>query len=216
MNATERLLVNQGAEARLWESVFLQRPVIVKERFKKQYRTQELDAKLTISRLKQEARGLIRSRKLGVLTPVLYYVDYNSNSLFLEKIEGRSVKEMLSDGAVGLEQREDLFQRIGTAVATLHDGDLNHGDLTTSNMLVRPDGALVFIDFGLSYKSTEAEDKAVDLYVLERAITSAHAELSEAFQKILDAYQKKTRNWSRVFPKYKAVRMRGRKRLMIG
>ena len=37
-----------------------------------------------------------------------------------------------------------LMGRIGEAVATLHDGGLIHGDLTTSNMLVRhADGALV-------------------------------------------------------------------------
>ncbi len=33
----------------------------------------------------------------------------------------------------------------------------------------------VLIDFGLSYNTTLPEDKAVDLYVLERAFTSAHA-----------------------------------------
>ena len=33
------------------------------------------------------------------------------------------------------------------------------------------------IDFGLSYNNTLAEDKAVDLYVLERAFTSAHSAL---------------------------------------
>lgn len=33
----------------------------------------------------------------------------------------------------------------------------------------------VFIDFGLSYNSSLPEDKGVDLYVLERAFSSAHA-----------------------------------------
>jgi tRNA A-37 threonylcarbamoyl transferase component Bud32 len=33
----------------------------------------------------------------------------------------------------------------------------------------------VLIDFGLSCSTTLAEDKAVDLYVLERAFTSAHS-----------------------------------------
>lgn len=34
----------------------------------------------------------------------------------------------------------------------------------------------VLIDFGLSYNSVIPEDKGVDLYVLERAFASAHAE----------------------------------------
>ena len=33
----------------------------------------------------------------------------------------------------------------------------------------------MLIDFGLSFISTIPEDKAVDLYVLERAFNSAHA-----------------------------------------
>lgn len=40
---------------------------------------------------------------------------------------------------------------------------------------IRGCGAQVVIDFGLSSNSIIAEDKAVDLYVLERAFTSAHA-----------------------------------------
>ena len=61
-------------------------------------------------------------------------------------------------------------------MARLHDGGLVHGDLTTSNMILRDaDGVLVLIDFGLAANATLAEDKAVDLYVLERAITSAHS-----------------------------------------
>lgn len=42
---------------------------------------------------------------------------------------------------------------------------------------VQADGGVVLIDFGLSYNSTLPEDKGVDLYVLERALTSAHSEL---------------------------------------
>ena len=68
---------------------------------------------------------------------------------------------------------------IASTLATLHDGGLVHGDLTTSNMLLRQneDGKrdLVLIDFGLSFNSTLAEDKAVDLYVLERALLSLHS-----------------------------------------
>lgn len=37
----------------------------------------------------------------------------------------------------------------------------------------------VLIDFGLSYNSTIPEDKGVDLYVLERAFTSAHSQQTE-------------------------------------
>ncbi len=42
----------------------------------------------------------------------------------------------------------------------------------------------VLLDFGLSYNSTIPEDKAVDLYVLERAFGSAHAEAGATMVRI--------------------------------
>lgn len=39
------------------------------------------------------------------------------------------------------------------------------------------DGSVVMIDWGLSYNSKLPEDKGVDLYVLERALTSAHSHM---------------------------------------
>ena len=65
---------------------------------------------------------------------------------------------------------EDIGAQVGKAVAKMHDGGLIHGDLTTSNILVRDDDerTVVIIDFGLASNSIIAEDKGVDLYVLER------------------------------------------------
>ena len=54
---------------RVWEGSFLGLPTIVKQRFSKRYRHPSLDAKLTAQRLRQEARAVMRARKLGVLTP---------------------------------------------------------------------------------------------------------------------------------------------------
>ena len=96
---------------------------------------------------------------------------------------------------------DTVLAAVGVAVATLHDAGIVHGDLTTSNMMIsdatqqlvcsgqqlvniwstlyRMDPTnltQVMIDFGLSYNSMIAEDKAVDLYVLERAFLSTHAE----------------------------------------
>lgn len=76
----------------------------------------------------------------------------------------------------------------------MHKTDIIHGDLTTSNMLLRSSLDIVLIDFGLSYISTLIEDKAVDLYVLERAIGSTHPEPEDRkredtlIERILRAY----------------------------
>ena len=66
---------------------------------------------------------------------------------------------------------------MGKTINKVHDLGIIHGDLTTSNMIIRNDKQIVLIDFGLSYYKDSAEDKAVDLYVLERAFKSTHPHL---------------------------------------
>lgn len=47
----------------------------------------------------------------------------------------------------------------------------------------------MLIDFGLSYLSNLTEDKAVDLYVLERAFSSTHPDSAPLFERVLSAYE---------------------------
>lgn len=78
------------------------------------------------------------------------------------------------------EVRGRLISRtIGTCLGKMHDAGVVHGDLTTSNIMIKdtpnePGFQVVMIDFGLATMQPNIEDKAVDLYVLERAFTSTH------------------------------------------
>ncbi|XP_027079768.1 uncharacterized protein [Coffea arabica] len=214
------VLIKQGAEARVFESAFVGRRSIIKERFSKKYRHPSLDSKLTLKRLNAEARCMTKARRLGVSTPVLYAVDPVLHSLTFEYVEGPSVKEIFLDfGEQGIveERMDDITKQIGDAIGKLHDGGLIHGDLTTSNMLVQSgSNQLVLIDFGLSFTSTLPEDKAVDLYVLERALLSMHSSCGNVMDRILAAYKKSSKQWSSTLNKLAQVRQRGRKRTMVG
>lgn len=103
----------------------------------------------------------------------------------------------------------------------MHDEDVIHGDLTTSNMLVRrgpetTQSHLILIDFGLSYISALPEDKGVDLFVLERAFLSTHPNTELLFDKLLKSYSASSRKSAAVIRKLEEVRLRGRKRSMVG
>uniref|UniRef100_A0A915MIS5 non-specific serine/threonine protein kinase n=1 Tax=Meloidogyne javanica TaxID=6303 RepID=A0A915MIS5_MELJA len=71
---------------------------------------------------------------------------------------------------------------------------------------------LIFIDFGLSQFSQKPEDKAVDLYVLERAIKSAHIGMELLLNKAFQAYKEGGKDAENVLLRLEEVRMRGRKR----
>ncbi len=74
----------------------------------------------------------------------------------------------------------------------------------------------VMIDFGLSYKSSTVEDKAVDLYVLERAFLSTHPASEALFALILQSYETSSPKAREVLRRLETVRQRGRKRSMLG
>lgn len=213
-----------GGSQRVFECEFLGRPAVLKHRFEKQYRHPVLDKKLTRARLVGEARATVRARKEGVRVPGLLYCESATGTLVFERIAGQALKHVVD--AEGASPRVlGLLRELGRVVAQLHDADLIHGDLTTSNVLVEaapggdggePSERLVMIDFGLSTNSKLAEDKGVDLYVMERAFTSAHARHGDLFEHVLESYKRSSGRWSSTFNKFAEVRMRGRKRTMVG
>jgi TP53 regulating kinase-like protein len=102
-------------------------------------------------------------------------------------------------------------------------------------LLIAHPPAKVLIDFGLSYTSNLVEDKAVDLYVLERAFSSTHPDSEPLFASVLTAYAKQMgKAWSAIEKRLDdgmlliqlpyqltlislhPVRLRGRKRSMVG
>lgn len=116
---------------------------------------------------------------------------------------------------------DQLAQKMGQILARMHDEDVVHGDLTTSNMLLKSSAEsgeidLVLIDFGLSYISALPEDKGVDMYVLEKAFLSTHPNTEAMFEKLLKSYAASSKKSSAVIKKLDEVRLRGRKRSMVG
>src|SRR2546426_7930979 len=70
---------------------------------------------------------------------------------------------------------------IGEIIGRLHRAGIIHGDLTTSNMIVR-DGRIVMIDFSLGGKDDGVEARGVDLHLLKEGLGSAHARAASYYR----------------------------------
>ncbi|TVU09502.1 hypothetical protein EJB05_42978, partial [Eragrostis curvula] len=215
------VLLKQGAEGRVFVSTFVGRKCVIKERFSKKYRHPLLDSKLTLKRLNAVRSSVHDQSKTAWCSyPSSLCCRSTQHTLTFEYVDGLSVKDILlgfGSNGVNEERLIDIATQIGNAVGKLHDGGLVHGDLTTSNMIIKnSNNQLVLIDFGLSFTSTIPEDKAVDLYVLERALISMHSSCGDVMEKILAAYRKASKQWCATTNKLAQVRQRGRKRAMIG
>ena len=242
------ILLGQGAEGKIYIGEFLSKKCIVKERFEKKYRIKELDKKLTKNRMLNESRNISRASKLGVNVPTLYFVDLIERKIYMEYLENSCQLKVLLQSIYSLEDispYQSLLDKIsndlGNILSKLHSGDLIHGDLTPSNIILKINentnsdllnnaeqiilknknyDYMYLIDFGLSSVSlsvtSRLEDKAVDLYVLKRAIISSNPKSEELFEKAMDIYKKNCTDGEEIIERYKKVEMRVRKKLCFG
>jgi Kae1-associated kinase Bud32 len=175
-------LVAKGAEANL----FLRDGVLVKERICKKYRIKEIDGRLRRLRTQREAKLLDNARRAGVDVPTVKGVDLDNCTILMEYIQGDSMKDYLEKA--GPEDVDRIGTLIGESVSRMHNSNIIHNDLTTSNMIVE-ENRVYFIDFGLGTTSTRVEDKAVDLVVLKKSVGVCHNEISgRLWHKILEGY----------------------------
>jgi TP53 regulating kinase and related kinases len=168
-------LIAQGAEAKLYQDG----DVLIKERIEKTYRLPLIDNKLRKLRTRKEAKLLQKLNSFNIHTPKFIDSSDRTMTIKMEFIEGDRVSRVLDEG-----NYKFICKEIGRIVKVLHKNHIIHGDLTTSNFLLK-EKDVYLIDFGLSKTSTKTEDKAVDIHLLKRAFESKHPELFEKAVKII-------------------------------
>ncbi len=173
---------------------------------RKGYRHPRLDEGLRGARTRAEARLFREARRQGVAVPILYDVDVAEDRLVMERVEGPTAKEVLDGPGEGARA---LCREMGRLAGRLHGGGVVHGDLTTSNMIVRGT-RLYLIDFGLGERTEELEAQGVDLHLLREAFLSAHAEKADLFQEVLRGYREAWDEAEAVIQKAEEIERRGR------
>ncbi len=168
----------QGAEAVITTSG----TTTEKRRVVKRYRVPALDKRLIAERTRAEARLIAAARKGGVPTPIM--IDITTDRIRMEYIVGTLLTGNLSDKTV---------YEAGCMVGVLHTAGIMHGDLTTSNMILRAgDGRCVLIDFGLSQVTAEIEQRGVDIHVFFQTLESTAPDRVELLKAAFIAGYKET------------------------
>jgi len=183
------LLIKKGAEASLYLTDWHGRKVIMKKRLPKKYRPPKLDEQIQTYRTIHEPQLMHEAKKAGVPTPTIFLVDVKNATIIMEFIEGKQVKQLLSEVTKG--ERQSLCLKIGELIGRLHEYGIIHGDLTTSNMILDSEGKIFFVDFGLGEKTKELEARGVDLHLMKRALQSTHFSFTEeCFDAVIRGYSK--------------------------
>lgn len=193
-SALPNAIIASGAEA----VIALEGNTIIKTRIEKRYRLKEIDENIRRERTKTEAKLISEARRCGVPTPIIR--DVTDFEIRMEYIEGTALKNIVNPS---------LSERTGELIGRLHTCGIIHGDLTTSNIILKNE-RLYLIDFGLAHLDKTLEARGVDIHVLFQTFESTHEnheELIEAFKK---GYAKTFQKAEEVLERVKEIESRGR------
>ena len=173
-----------GAEAEVISGTWYGRPAVLKKRRPRGWRHPDLDASLTKKRMTNEIKLTIWLARRGAPVPAIWDVDIDESKIIMERIEGKPLIEILQSN----EHDEKLLIDVGKAIRELHRNAVNHGDLSTNNILITNQREVVLIDLGLSSREYDLEGFGIDLHVLHEILRASHPEVKGAMDLVLKGY----------------------------
>ena len=199
-------LINRGAEADVYSTIWDKKKPILKIRKKKSYRNSVLDQKIRKQRTIKESQIISQVKSFGISTPLIYFLDTNKCSILMQQIDGKVVRDLQDNDIV------KICNEIGKIVGIMHKNGIMHGDLTTSNFIVDKK-KLFLIDFGLASRTEKPDDHAIDLRLFKEILNSAHAKVMEkSWRNFQKGYSKSvgTKYCKKVLDLVSVIESRGR------
>src|SRR6187200_2851915 len=103
-----------------------------------------------LSRLDREARALAALNHPNIAA--IYGIEQSGSTpaLVMELVEGVTLAERIAQGPLPLDDALAIARQIIEALEAAHGQGIVHRDLKPANVMVRPDGVVKVLDFGLA------------------------------------------------------------------
>jgi serine/threonine protein kinase/lipopolysaccharide biosynthesis regulator YciM len=103
-----------------------------------------------LKRFQQEAHALVGLNHPNILTVYEIGEDHSTHYIASELIEGETVRQRLMRGPMQLGEAVDVAIQAASALAAAHDTGIVHRDIKPENIMLRPDGYVKVLDFGIA------------------------------------------------------------------
>jgi serine/threonine protein kinase len=103
-----------------------------------------------LKRFRQEARAVVGLNHPNILTVYEIGEDHSTHYIASELIEGETLRERLTRGRMELSEAVDVAIQVASALAASHDAGVVHRDIKPENIMLRPDGYVKVLDFGIA------------------------------------------------------------------
>ena len=122
-----------------------------------------------LRRFAQEARAVVGLNHPNIVTVYEIGEDHSTHYIASELIDGETLRQRLERGPMEIEEAVDVAIQTTSALVAAHDAGIVHRDIKPENIMLRPDGYVKVLDFGIAklaeqeMPATMAEEEAVPL-----------------------------------------------------
>ena len=113
-----------------------------------------------LKRFQQEAHAVVGLNHPNILTVYEIGEDHSTHYIASELIEGETLHQRLMRGRMQLREAVDIAIQVASALAAAHETGIVHRDIKPENIMLRPDGYVKVLDFGIAKLAESAFAKA--------------------------------------------------------
>jgi serine/threonine protein kinase len=142
----------------------------------------------SVEQFQRESQVLTRLNHPGIPQGEEYFTFFPQNSqepvhcLVMEKIEGHNLYDWLkSRGDRPITERlaVDWLTQLANTLHEVHQQQLFHRDIKPSNIMLKPDGQLVLIDFGIAREITETYEQQKAAGQVTRVVSDGYSPIEQ-------------------------------------
>ena len=103
-----------------------------------------------LKRFQQEAHAVVGLNHPNILTVYEIGEDHSIHYIASELIEGETLRQHLTRGRIEFGEAVDVAIQMASALAAAHNAGIVHRDIKPENIMLRPDGYVKVLDFGIA------------------------------------------------------------------
>ena len=103
-----------------------------------------------LKRFQQEARAVVGLNHPNIVTVYEIGEDHSTHYIASELIDGETLRQRLARGPMRTNEAVDVAIQVASALAAAHEAGIVHRDIKPENIMLRPDGYVKVLDFGIA------------------------------------------------------------------
>ena len=114
-----------------------------------------------LERFLDEARTLAKFKHPNIIAVYRYFEVHNTAYIVMEFAEGETLDEVLKRGVLEEPRLLSVLMPLLDGLEEVHRGDFLHRDIKPGNIVIRPDGSPVLLDFGSARQAIGSRSRSI-------------------------------------------------------